>query len=513
MNNKIALVMIVMLGLVGSAKAYTNSGCSSSGDRGGTVNAPSCDSKVVTAFPRLHAAASQQIPLDGAAWMPLNTTLSWVAGMDAKSHNVYFGTTTPGTFQRNQTETIFNPGTLSAGTTYYWRIDEVNGPNTVTGTVRSFTTKVKVKMKLKRGLTIDRQFLRVPPEPTATILPKDIQIIKSMGFEFVKVLANPACFISGSTINQSKMWYLDELINKVLAEGMPVVLSLHPETEFKNTYLGTAGGFTNLLGFYKDLAAYMAARWDPNELAFQLMSEPCGNYLDWNIMQPQIWQAIRTAMPDHTLILVADQFSVIDAMIKVEPVKDDNVYYSFTTYLPYIFTFQGSQWSTNYFPWITSVPYPSLTPKDPDPYILPGCPEEHSINAHIILNEYFAIPWDINQQRALMKPITDWNNAHGGKLKIWCAEFGSLDRKMAPAGGGSIPADRIKFIHDRRQVFEEIGIGWAYWSYNETFTVLDPNLRELGSKSPSYDWIDKKMLNALGLLSDQADIKVDSNDK
>jgi len=447
--------------------------------------------------------ASEPKPVNGAISMPLDTTLSWTAGVGAMSHNVYFGTTSPGTFRGNQTATTFNPGPLAAGTTYYWRIDEVNGPNTVTGTVWKFKTcSGSLALKLNRGITIDRQFLRVPPEPGSTILPIDIQIIKSMGFEFVKVLANPACFMSGSTINSSKMWYLDEIVNRVLAEGLPVVVSLHPETEFKTTYLGTPGGFTNLLGFYKDFAAYMAARWDPNKLAFQLMSEPCNNYQDWNIMQPQIWRAIRTTMPGHTLILVADQFSIIDAMVKVNPdlIDDDNVYYSFTTYLPYIFTFQGSKWSTNYFPWIKNVPYPSMTPKDPNQYILPGCPNNLSIEAHIILNEYFAIPWDMNQQRALLKPVTDWNNAHGGKLKILCAEFGSLDRQMAPAGGGCNPPDRIQFIHDRRQAFEELNIGWTYWSYNETFTVFNPNLRVVCGKSPSYDWVDANMLDALGLL-------------
>ena len=495
--------------------SYITAGKITGYDGTGTVNAPFYDSKTDftagTAFPRLHAFASQPTPANGATWMALDTTLSWVAGVDAKSHNVYFGATSPGTFQRNQSETIFDPGPLAAGTTYYWRIDEINGPNTFVGTVRSFTTKVKVEMKLNRGVVIDRQFLRIPPNPLSTIVPKDIQIIKSMGFEFVKVLVNPACFISGSTINSSNMWYVDEIVNRVLAEGLPVVVSPHPETHFKTTYLGTPGGFTNLLGFYKDFAAYMAARWNPNELAFQLMSEPCENYQDWNIMQPQLWRAIRTTMPDHTLILVGDQFSIIDALIKVNPVDDDNVYYSFTTYLPYVFTFQGAKWSDNYFPWLKNVPYPSLTPQNPNQYILPGCPNKKFINAHIILNEYFAIPWDMNQQRELLKPITVWNNAHGGKLKIWCAEFGSLDRQMAPADGGSNPSDRIQFIHDRRLAFEEIDIGWAYWSYNESFTVLNPDLRVLCSKSPSYDWVDKEMLHALGLLCGQDDIKVDCN--
>ena len=489
----------------------------------GTVNVPFYDSKTgfttVTAFPRFYAFASQSIPLNGATWMPLNTTLSWTAGLGAKSHNVYFGTTSPGTFQRNQTETTFNPGTLEAGTTYYWRVDEVDGPNIFTGTVRSFTTKVKVEMKLNRGIVIDRQFSSIPPSLITTIVSKDIQIIKSMGFDFVKVLVNPACFISGSTINLSNMWYVDELVNRVLAEGLPVVVCVHPQPEFKTTYIGTPGGFTNVLGFYKDFAAYMADRWDPNELAFELMTEPWGNYTDWNIMLPQMWQAARSGMPKNTLILdalcavKADGTGTVDRLIQLNPMADDNVYYSFTTYAPFAFTFQGWEVTGYYYPWLNNVPYPSSASNNPAQYILPDCPPSVYSDANIAVDAYCNTPWDMNQQRAMLKPITDWNNAHGGKLKIMCAEWGSLDRQRAQAGAGCNPSDRIQFIHDRRQALEEINIGWAYWSYNESFTVFEPTLRTIYSKSPSYDWVDKNMLNALGLLNGQDDIKVDSNDK
>lgn len=87
------------------------------------------------------------------AWMPnpgngrsdvdVNITLSWTAGADAVSHDVYFGTNPdPGTgeFQGNQTETVFDPGTLSENTPYYWRIDEFTGTETITGDLWTFTT-------------------------------------------------------------------------------------------------------------------------------------------------------------------------------------------------------------------------------------------------------------------------------------------------------------------------------------------------------------------------------------
>jgi P pilus assembly chaperone PapD len=84
--------------------------------------------------------ASNPSPADSATDVAVSADLSWTAGSDATSHDVYFGTTSPGTFQGNQTETTFDPGTMSNDTTYYWRIDEINVAGTTTGNVWSFTT-------------------------------------------------------------------------------------------------------------------------------------------------------------------------------------------------------------------------------------------------------------------------------------------------------------------------------------------------------------------------------------
>jgi hypothetical protein len=84
--------------------------------------------------------ATNPAPADGVVGLPSNTDLSWTAGLDAVSRNVYFGTDpTPDAteLQGNQTATTFDPGPLANGT-YYWRIDEVNGDGTTPGPVWSF---------------------------------------------------------------------------------------------------------------------------------------------------------------------------------------------------------------------------------------------------------------------------------------------------------------------------------------------------------------------------------------
>jgi len=79
-------------------------------------------------------------PPTGSTRVVTSPILSWEAGEGAVSHDVYFGTTSPGTFQDNQTETTFSPGSLPESTTYYWHINEINASGTTTGDVWSFTT-------------------------------------------------------------------------------------------------------------------------------------------------------------------------------------------------------------------------------------------------------------------------------------------------------------------------------------------------------------------------------------
>ena len=95
----------------------------------------------VWSFTTMGLEASNPHPADGATDIDINADLSWTAGADATSHDVYFGTSSPPPFIRNQILATFDPGTMVKGTTYFWRVDEVNPWGTTTGTVWSFTTE------------------------------------------------------------------------------------------------------------------------------------------------------------------------------------------------------------------------------------------------------------------------------------------------------------------------------------------------------------------------------------
>ncbi|HON93347.1 MAG: discoidin domain-containing protein [Phycisphaerae bacterium] len=74
-------------------------------------------------------------PPSGATGVDVDTTLIWRAGREAGSHDVYFSTdqqavadgTAP---MKSVAEARFDPGPLTLGTTYYWKVAEVNESET-----------------------------------------------------------------------------------------------------------------------------------------------------------------------------------------------------------------------------------------------------------------------------------------------------------------------------------------------------------------------------------------------
>ncbi len=89
-------------------------------------------------------------PSDGSKTAMTDTVLGWSAGSSAAAHDVYFGTIradvaagTGDTFKGNQLGLTYAPEGLQDGTTYFWKIDEVEADGTTRhpGEIWSFKTR------------------------------------------------------------------------------------------------------------------------------------------------------------------------------------------------------------------------------------------------------------------------------------------------------------------------------------------------------------------------------------
>ena len=91
---------------------------------------------------------SKMLPVDQEAHLDRSQGLSWTAGKNANSHDVYIGTSYDAVFRAdhnspefkgNQTGTKYAlDASYSSIPTYYWRVDEVSGSGAVKGAVYSF---------------------------------------------------------------------------------------------------------------------------------------------------------------------------------------------------------------------------------------------------------------------------------------------------------------------------------------------------------------------------------------
>jgi hypothetical protein len=85
-------------------------------------------------------------PANGAVDVTQTPTLTWVPGVFADTHEVYFGADAASLELKgsgNLGAESFEPGQLEWNTTYYWRVDEANNANANspwTGPLWSFTT-------------------------------------------------------------------------------------------------------------------------------------------------------------------------------------------------------------------------------------------------------------------------------------------------------------------------------------------------------------------------------------
>jgi len=111
------------------------------------------------------AKAYDPVPWDNRKGVEVQTKLTWMPGAGALSHDVYFGTDKAAVkagdasvFAGNVLPSAYEPETLAANTTYYWRVDERGPGDTVqTGAIWSFKTVgpgIGVKAQYFKGIDL-----------------------------------------------------------------------------------------------------------------------------------------------------------------------------------------------------------------------------------------------------------------------------------------------------------------------------------------------------------------------
>ena len=368
-------------------------------------------------------------------------------------------------------------------------------------------------LKMRRGIVVDRCQPNGLPAKT-DVTSEDMKIIRATGVDHVKLLFTPSAFMTGHALNQESLWFIRESVHAALSQELPCLICIHPEAAFKEFYLASEEGFQLVLPFYRDLARWIHTEFRPDQVAFQIMTEPFANYCDWNILNRQLWQTVRGELPDHTLVLSGDKTGSLFGMLELTPVEDDNVYYGFTSYDPFAFTLQS--WNAFFGGTPTALDAVGHVPYPANPEIIEQRMEEMICQvpadsrqaAMEYLRAYgrgdyqqgnqgcFNRTWIENR----LELVQAWRKKHGGHFPVLCNEFGVMDPVMGGKYGGIgiLPQERLLFLQDLREAMEARDIAWSYWSFNETFTIFDPAARTpFGHDSDAL--LDHALLQALGL--------------
>ena len=309
---------------------------------------------------------------------------------------------------------------------------------------------------------------------------QDMALIKAMGFDHVRFTLNCEPMFRRGQADRIPADYLamvDAAVKTILDQGLAVIIDVHPESDFKQK-LTTDDSFVEQFGDYWRALARHYAALDPDKVFFEILNEP--EFRDryrWAGVQARLARTIREGAPNHTIIAAGANWSSLNELLFLEPLRDENVIYNFHFYDPHIFTHQGATWSTNFQHYLTSLPYPS-TPGNVQAAVA-EVPD--AVNQQQVF-QYGLDQWSAARIDALIAEAAAWGQRW--KVPLTCNEFG-VYRETAR------PEDRAAWILDVRTALEKYRIGWTMWDYAGGFSVV---LRQNGVGTP-----DPVTLKALGL--------------
>jgi aryl-phospho-beta-D-glucosidase BglC (GH1 family) len=341
--------------------------------------------------------------------------------------------------------------------------------------------------KLKRGINASEWFAQVydkrgytPEHFQVWTTAEDIALIKSMGFDHVRLSVNPQPMFTAREPNKipvEYLGYLDAAVKMILDHGLAVVIDLHPESDFKARLSNDDEFVEQFADFWRALAEHYST-WDADRVFLEVLNEPeLTDRYRWLGVQMKLAAAIRQGAPAHTIIAAGARWSSDDELVFQEPLHDPNIIYNFHFYEPHIFTHQGATWGKYYWHWLRGVRYPStaesaelaaaLAPSEVDRLQVIRYGHEH---------------WDAERIESEMKQAAEWARRRG--VPLVCNEFGVYQEY-------SDPHDRAAWLHDVRTALERNGIGWAMWDYSGSFGLV--------MKKDGKTVADEGVLRALGM--------------
>jgi len=305
----------------------------------------------------------------------------------------------------------------------------------------------------------------------------DIALIKSAGFDHVRLSVNPQSFMDATHRPDREEYFghLDAAIKMILDGGLSVELDMHPDSDFKARL--KEDDFVELFADFWRTVAKRYSSYDSERVFFEILNEPeMNDPYRWYGVQTKLAAAIRQSAPANTILAPGARWDDDEDMLFLEPLRDTNVVYVFHFYEPHIFTHQGATWGAFYWHWLKDLHYPSSP--DNAAHVATLLPDA----AHrLSVIRYGQDHWDASRIEAEINQAADWAKRNG--VPVVCNEFGVFREAQ--------PQDRNGWIRDTRTALERHSIGWTMWDYSDNFGVA--------IKKDGKAVLDEETVKALGM--------------
>ena len=264
------------------------------------------------------------------------------------------------------------------------------------------------------------------------------------------------------TIDTAKLQKLYQVVEWSRKRGLYVVINLGQPAGRRDS--GLFWREADLQTAFVELWATIARKYADSGpgVAYDLMNEPHGKGSEevWPGLARRLTTAIREADPRHPIVIEPPAWGNAEAFVDLEPfTSDPNTVYSFHFYHPFDFTHQRGAAGTL-----------KATPEEyPGGLRYPGPITPWWKGAETTV-------WNRDTIRERVQPVVRFREKYG--VPVWVGEFGCT--RWADGA--------YQWLSDTLETWEELGLGWAYYSYREWYAMdLEKGTENRSRDAPRYE--------------------------
>ncbi len=311
--------------------------------------------------------------------------------------------------------------------------------------------------KLTRGVNITRWFLVAQPNDTAHFqnffVEQDYANLRRLGIGFVRLGVADTVIYGDGTPDPTNLPYFDKAIDRLVSEGLAVIIDMHDITKLKLDLPGRDN--KPFVRFWESMARHYKGKAETSTI-FELQNEPVfeKNPATWYKLQRETVAVIRAIDPQRTILVLSTNWNSIDTLLSMEPLEEKNLIYSFHCYDPSLFTHQGATWAGDALKTVKAIPFPASP--EAVSAMIDKIPEAFKSN----VREYGDKRYDAQYLYNRLSDAVMWGVRH--HVPVLLGEFGSLPL-VAP------PESRARYFDSMREATIKLGLPSCVWAYDDIF--------------------------------------------